>query len=282
MAVLQGKVAVVTGGTSGIGARTVELFVEEGAKVVIAGRRRDEGKALAKSLGLNASYFCVDVRREADVQAMITHAVTKYGRLDCLFNNAGNPGRVTSIADVDVTHLNDILAVHVCGVMLGMKHAAPIMIRQGSGSIINTGSIAGLRTGFSAHGYSAAKAAVIHMSRCVAVELGEKGIRVNSISPGSIVTGIFGKAAGLPDQIADATASRLTARFATFQSTPRAGVPNDIAHTALFLASDASSFINGQDLLVDGGNVGGLPWSEMLAQRRAFAAELSKHGEVEG
>jgi NAD(P)-dependent dehydrogenase (short-subunit alcohol dehydrogenase family) len=166
--------------------------------------------------------------------------------------------------------------------MLGVKHATPVMIRQGAGSIINTGSVAGLRTGFSAHGYSAAKAAVIHLSRCVAIELGKKGIRVNSISPGSIVTGIFGKAAGVSDKIADSTASRLTARFAAFQSTPRAGMPDDIARVALFLASDASSFVNGQDLLVDGGNVGGLPWSEMLAQRKAFAAELAERSGSDG
>lgn len=268
MGVLEGKVAIVTGGTSGIGARTVERFVEEGAKVVIAGRRREEGEALAKRLGREASFIRTDVAQEGEIKAMVEHALGKFGRLDCLFNNAGNPGRMTGIAEVEMEHYDAIMNTHVRGVVLGMKHAAPAMTRQGSGSIINTGSIGGLRAGTSPHIYATAKAAVIHLTRCVAIELAEKGIRVNSISPGAIVTGIFGKGAGVADTESDRTAAALKDGFARAQPLPRAGLPDDIAQAAMFLASDAASFITGHDLVVDGGNILGRPWSLSLAQRQ--------------
>ena len=274
MGALDGKVAIITGATSGIGARTAELFVEEGAKVVIAGRRQAEGEVLARKLGPAASFVRTDVTKEADIKAMIEQTLARFGRLDCLFNNAGNPGRIAGIADLDMEHFDTVIATHLRGVVLGMKYAAPAMVRQGAGSIINTGSIAGLRTGYSAHSYSAAKAAVIHVTRCVAAELGEKGIRVNSISPGAIVTGIFAKGAGLPDAVADRTAETLKARFAGIQPIPRAGLPDDIARAALYLASDAGSFINGQDLVVDGGIVIGGRWSALLKTRAGMAEEL--------
>ena len=274
MGALDGKVAIITGATSGIGARTAELFVEEGAKVVIAGRRQAEGEVLARKLGPAASFVRTDVTKEADIKAMIEQTLARFGRLDCLFNNAGNPGRIAGIADLDMEHFDTVIATHLRGVVLGMKYAAPAMVRQGAGSIINTGSIAGLRTGYSAHSYSAAKAAVIHVTRCVAAELGEKGIRVNSISPGAIVTGIFAKGAGLPDAVADRTAETLKARFAGIQPIPRAGLPDDIARAALYLASDAGSFVNGQDLVVDGGIVIGGRWSALLKTRAGLAEEL--------
>lgn len=276
MGVLDGKVAIVTGGTSGIGARTVELFAEEGAQVVIAGRRREEGEALARRLGPAASFIRTDITKEPEVKAMIDHALATFGRLDCLFNNAGNPGRMTSIADVDMEHFDATMATHVRGVLLGMKHAAPALLRQGSGSIINMGSVSGLRAGFSAHTYSAAKAAVIHLTRCVAVELGEKGVRVNSVSPGPIATGIFGKAAGdsgaAEDRAAAQARETLTTLVAPWQPLPRAGLPDDIARAALYLASDAASFVNGHDLVVDGGISAGRTWSTARADREALAA----------
>ena len=274
MGALNGKVAIITGGTSGIGARTVELFVAEGAKVVVAGRRQVEGKSLTKALGPAAIFVRTDVTKEGDVKALIEQTLAKFGRLDCLFNNAGNPGRLTPIADLDMDHFDTVIATHLRGVVLGMKYAAPAMIGQGSGSIINTGSIAGLRAGTSAHSYSAVKAAVIHITRCVAAELGEKGVRVNSVSPGAIVTGIFAKGAGVTDAMADSTAGGLKERFAALQPLPRAGLPEDIAQAALFLASDASSFVNGQDLVVDGGLIGGGRWSQLLKNRAGMAEEL--------
>lgn len=267
MGVLDGKVAVITGGTSGIGAATVELFVAEGAKVVIAGRRHAEGEALAARLGGAASFIRTDVGIEAEVAAMIAHAVQQFGRVDCLFNNAGTPGRMESIAETDMAFFDALVQVHVRGVVLGMKHAARVMLGQGSGSIINTGSVAGLWGGLSSHLYSMAKAAVIHLTRSVAMELAEKGIRVNSISPGAIVTGIFGKGAGQPPAVADRAAAGLAELFAGAQPIPIAGLPADIAQAALFLASDASRFVTGLDIVVDGGLTAGRSWSEMLATR---------------
>ena len=279
MGALDGKVAIITGGTSGIGARTAELFVAEGAKVVVAGRRQAEGESLTKALGSAAIFVRTDVTKESDIKALIEHTLAKLGRLDCLFNNAGNPGRLTSIVDLDMDHFDTVIATHLRAVVLGMKYAAPIMIRQGSGSIINTGSVAGLRAGCSAHSYSAAKAAVIHVTRCVAAELGEKGIRVNSISPGAIVTGIFAKSAGLADAVADSTADGLKERFAAAQPLPRAGLPEDIAQAALYLASDAGSFVSGQDLVVDGGRIGGSGWSQLVTNRAGMAEELKARAE---
>jgi NAD(P)-dependent dehydrogenase (short-subunit alcohol dehydrogenase family) len=274
MGALDGKVAVVTGATSGIGAKTAERFVAEGAKVVIAGRRHAEGEALARRLGPQAIFIRTDVAEEAQVTAMIERALAAFGRLDCLFNNAGTPGQMTGIADVDMAHFDATINVHLKGVVLGMKHAAPVMSRQGSGSIINTGSVGGLRAGTSPHIYAAAKAAVIHLTRCVAIELADKGIRVNSISPGAIVTGIFAKGAGLADGAADRTAESLMAGFAGAQPLRRAGVPDDVALAAVYLASDASSFITGHDLVVDGGNIAGPQWSTTMARREALARGL--------
>ncbi len=279
MGVLDGKVAIVTGGTSGIGARTVELFVEEGAKVIIAGRRREVGEALAHRLGAAASFVQTDVAEADQVQAMIEAAVARHGRLDCLFNNAGSGVPIAGIADLDIDKFDAAMRVLVRGVVLGMKYAAPVMLRQASGSIINTGSIAGIQAGFSGQTYSAAKAAVIHITRCVAVELGEKGIRVNSISPGAIVTGIFAKNAGVSDDFADQHTEEVAARFARAQPIPRAGMPDDIARAAVYLASDASSFVNGHDIVVDGGLTAGRSFSSTSAGRADMAAALRKAAE---
>ncbi len=147
------------------------------------------------------------------------------------------------------------------GVLLGMKHAAPVMKAQGSGSIINNGSVAGLRAGYSSMIYAAAKAAVIHLTRCVAMELGENNVRVNSISPGGIATGIFGKALGLDTERAEQTSEIIKEAFNEFQPIRRSGLTEDIAMAAVFLASDDAAFVNGHDLVVDGGLIGGRLWS---------------------
>jgi len=193
------KVAIITGGTSGIGARTAALFVEEGARVVIAGRRRERGEQLALALGEFARFVPTDVAVESDVKAMIEQAMTWFGRIDCLVNNAGTGSQWVGIAEVDLDRFDAAIAVHVRGALAAMKHAVPIMAAQGSGSIIAVASINGVRAGLGGLYYSVAKAAAIHLTCCAAVELGEKGIRVNTISPGPIATGIFGKAAGLDD-----------------------------------------------------------------------------------
>lgn len=274
MGALDGKVAVITGATSGIGARSAELFVEQGASVVLAGRRHEVGEALAKRLGASAHFVQTDVAEEAEVKALIDAAVARHGRLDCLFNNAGVGFPVAGIAELDIDAFDTGMRVLLRSVVLGMKHAAPVMVRQGSGSIVNTASIAGQRASISGAIYSAAKAAVIHATRCVAVELGEHGVRVNSISPGAIVTGIFGKGAGLASDLADRQADVLAERFAKLQPMPRAGMPDDVARAALYLASDASGFVTGHDLVVDGGAIAGRPFSAAKAARQNLAASL--------
>ncbi len=264
---LDGKVAVITGGTSGIGRSTTELFVQEGASVVIAARREQEGRRLVEALGARASFVRTDVTREADVEAAVNHAVSRYGRLDCIFNNAGGPVPGGGIESISVEHLDAAMALLLRGVVLGMKHAAPVMKRQGSGSIINTGSIGGLRAGYSfSLAYCAAKAAVIHITRCVAMELGESGVRVNSISPGGIATDLIPQFLGLGADATGQSLEKIKELFRRIQPIPRAGLPGDVAQAAVWLASDESSFVNGHDLVVDGGLGAGRAWT---AQRAA-------------
>ncbi len=272
---LDGKVAIVTGGTSGIGAGTVAVFAREGARVVIAGRTVEKGERLAAEIGENALFVRTDVSKEAEIEAMVARTVEHFGQLDVLFNNAGVPGPNQPIAHLTWEGYSSAMDVLVGGVMMGMKHAARVMKRQGSGSIINCSSVAAHRTGYGDHIYSAAKAAVSHVTRTVAMELGERGIRVNSISPGATVTPIFGKAMGFSTDDADSSAQKLNELFAANQPIPRAGQPEDIAQAAVFLASDESSFVNGHDLTVDGGLIGGRGWSDS-AERMRHLAEILK------
>src|SRR5215469_13216931 len=154
MLTLEGKVAVITGGTSGIGARAASLFVEHGARVVIAGRRRDRGEAAARMLGPSAVFVRADVAVEADVKAMIEQAVTRFGRLDCLVNSAGMGSQYVGIAEVDLDQLDRTIAVHLRGVLAAMKRAVPIMAVQGTGNIITIASINGTRAGLGGLYYS--------------------------------------------------------------------------------------------------------------------------------
>jgi NAD(P)-dependent dehydrogenase (short-subunit alcohol dehydrogenase family) len=274
MGVLDGKAAVVAGGTSGIGARIAELFIEEGAAVAIASPFAAEGEALAARLGAKARFIAADVAQEAQVKALVDGAVAAFGRLDCMVNNAGIAGRFRGIAGLDMAQYEETLAVVLRGVVLGTKHAAAVMLRQGFGSIVNTGSVAGSRAGYGPYDYCAAKAAVIHFTRCVATELGEKGVRANSVSPGGVVTGIFGKSLNLPPEEIEKTIAPLKAALAHWQPIPRAGLPDDIARAVLFLASDAASFVNGHDLVVDGGLVAGRSWPAQRAATEALMRAL--------
>jgi NAD(P)-dependent dehydrogenase (short-subunit alcohol dehydrogenase family) len=273
---LDGKVAIITGATSGIGERSAELFIEEGATVVLAGRRAELGEAIAARLGQNASFVQADVGAEADIKALIEGTAQRFGRIDVLFNNAGHGLPPFRIADADIATWDTMMSVHVRGVVIAMKYVAPIMQKQKSGSIITTASVAGYRAGGSSHAYSTAKAAVLHLTRSVAAELGEDGIRVNSISPGAIVTGIFGKGIGLDPNVADQELATLEARFTKAQPIPRAGVPDDIARAAVFLASDGASFVNGADIVVDGGAISGRPFSQGVGARKEMTEAISK------
>ena len=194
-------------------------------------------------------------------------------RLDYIFNNAGGPAPTGSITSVPVEGFDAAMALLVRSVMLGIKHAGAIMLKQRSGSIVNNGSIAGHQTGYSSSMiYSAAKAAVIHLTRLAGMELGEQNVRVNSVSPGAITTGILPKALGMDAGKADRATETIEKFYAKAQPMPRAGVPDDIAQCVLWLASDRSTFVNATDIVIDGGALGGrqyTPHQEGLRQVRA-------------
>src|SRR5439155_1817228 len=219
------------------------LFVREGARVVIAGRRREAGERMARTLGEGALIQRTDVTVEADVKALVDCTVEKFGQLDCLVSNAGTGSQPATIAEADLARFDAAMALHVHGVLAGLKYAARVMIPQKSGSIINIASVNGVRAGLGGLYYSIAKAAAIHLTHCAAMELGEKGIRVNTISPGPIVTGIFAKGQGLPPDEADANPqlaeTAIAAVLPRWQALPHVGRADDIAQAALFLASDA-------------------------------------------
>ena len=230
MGTLDGKVAVITGATSGIGAAIARRFVAEGARVVIGGRREELGEALAGELGGSASFRRADVTVEPDVEALVGHAADRYGPPDVVVNNAGGPGHWDGVADIDLDTFQGVLAAHLGGVVLGTKYAARTMVPRRSGTIINLAGTSGRLAGWCGPDYSTAKAAILHFTRCAALELGEHDIRVNSISPGVILTGMCG-------------------------SPPirRPGTTEDVAAAALWLAGDPTGLVNGHDLTLDGG-----------------------------
>jgi len=250
---LDGKVAVITGAASGIGLGTVELFVAEGARVVAADIQDEKGAMLAKRFPGKVAYAHCDVTDEGEIEAALKLAKSEFGGLDILFNNAGISDRMTSITEITAEGWSWIFDVLVRGPALGMKHAVPLMLERGGGSIINTASIAGLQAGWGPIAYSTAKAGVIHMSRVAAAQLSPQKIRVNAICPGLIATSIFGASMGLPREVADQMAARVADAAATVQPVPKAGMPDDIAQAALYLASDAAAFVSGTHIVVDGG-----------------------------
>ena len=267
---MDNRVAAITGGASGIGKSIVELFVKEGARVVVSDIEDELGQKLVKSLGENATFIHADVSLEDDIKDIIDRAVETYGRLDCMVNNAGMGGVQGGIETVPVEDFDRSIAILLRGVFLGMKHATPVMKRQGGGNIINMASIAGLRGVSQNHPYSAAKAAVIQLTRTVAMELAPHKIRVNSICPGSIVTSIFGALKGMSSAESAKTYENLSRLFERAQPLLRTGLPEDIANAALWLASDDSSFVTGHALVVDGGMSAG----QIYAQQMKFTAMI--------
>jgi len=258
---LDGRVAIITGGASGIGAATTRLFVENGARVVIGDLQQDLGEALAKELSPNAVFQKTNVANEEDVKAMAARAESAFGRLDSIFNNAGFGGALGGIAETPVEEWDLTFHVLVRGVFLGMKHAAPLIRRQGGGSIVSTASVAGLHAGYSPHAYAAAKAAVVQLTKSVALEMAEDGIRVNCICPGFIATPLALNTVGKPQSAIDARKPGME----KMQAIQRPGEPRDIAEMALFLASDRSTFVTGQAFVVDGGFHAGRPWRDQPA-----------------
>ncbi|MBK6317664.1 MAG: SDR family oxidoreductase [Dehalococcoidia bacterium] len=263
---IEGKVAVITGAASGIGAATARLFVAEGAKVVLADIQDERGARMVEELGPSASYRHTDVTNEDDIEGAVGHAVEKFGRLDVMFNNAGRGHAEGLIEDLTPQMFREVTDILLGSVVFGMKHAVPVMKRQGSGVIINTASIAGLGVGYGGSMYSASKAAVIHLTRVIANEVGESNIRVNAIAPGAIPTAIFGRAGGMTQEAAEALIPMLRAGFATAQPIPRSGDANDVANAALWLASEASSFVTGICIPVEGGLTTGKLFSQRVAE----------------
>ncbi|MCX7357285.1 MAG: glucose 1-dehydrogenase [Alphaproteobacteria bacterium] len=271
---LEGKVAVITGAASGIGRGTVDLFVKEGAKVIAADIQDDKGARMLEEHGEALRYIRCDVTSEADVKAAIDLATSAFGKLDCIFNNAGTASMGESSESVTAETFDAVMHLHVRAAMFGIKHAAPIMRAQGGGSIISTASIAGLQLGYGPYLYSVAKAAIKHMTTIAAGELGPSNIRVNCICPGFIATPIFARAIGLATQVADQTVQGVAEVAKHAQPIPKAGMPSDIAEAALFLASDGSSFVTGQALTVDGGMTLGRP----VGQSSAFEPLIKAMG----
>ena len=261
---LEGKVAVITGGASGIGAATASLFVAEGARVLIGDLQAEVGEEVAAVWGEHGAFQRCDVSSEADVAALVSGATERWGRLDVIYNNAGFGGTIGPISSISEGEFDLTFDVLLKGVFFGMKHAAPVMTAQRSGSIISTASVAGILVGWGPHLYNVAKAAVIHLTKTVAAELGEANVRVNSICPGIIATPL---AAGKPisyagREAAEERVQKMRDRPGFTQAIGRVGEPTDIARAALFLASDDSEWVTGTELIVDGGFHIGRPWGE--------------------
>ena len=256
---LDGKVAVVTGGASGIGEGTVQLFAEEGARVLAADILDERGQSVVESIGPSAAYIHADVSKEADVAGAVAHAVERWGRIDAIFNNAGAGGATQGLLEIDEAGYDATMDLLLKGVVFGIKHAARAMMETGGGAIVNTASVAGIDAGNGPAIYSVGKGAVVHLTKVAAYELGQHGIRVNCICPGGIATPIFGKVLGLSPEDADKTVDAMAQVMGGAQPIARAGRPLDIANAALWLSSDDSGFVTGHALVVDGGLTLGRP-----------------------
>lgn len=250
---LAGKVALITGGCSGIGLATVERFVAEGACVVAADVQDARGEKLQSRFPEAVRYARCDVMDEAQIASACALAAEVFGGLDCIFNNAAAAGLRGGVEAINAEGWDNVFALLVRGPALGMKHALPLMRARGGGSVVNTASIAGLQAGWGPLAYSSAKAALIHMSRCAAAELSPQNIRVNAICPGLIATPLFGTSVGMGAEAADAMAATVAQNAAAAQPIRKSGLPDDIAAAALYLASDDSLFVTGTHILVDGG-----------------------------
>lgn len=258
---LAGKVAIVTGGASGIGHATVEKFVAEGAQVVIADLDAEGGEKLAKECGHNARFARVDVSDADQVSGLISTAVDTYGGLHVMVNNAGIPSKMaSSFLRDEFVDFERVLAVNLLGVMLGTREAGRQMSKTGGGSIINVSSIGGIQAGGGVMTYRASKAAVLYFSKCAAIELAPYDIRVNCLAPGSIPTPILAASAkDFSEEARDmfVKASRETMR--KNRPLDREGAPEDVAEAALYFAGDRSRYLTGTVLPVDGGTTAGTP-----------------------
>jgi NAD(P)-dependent dehydrogenase (short-subunit alcohol dehydrogenase family) len=245
MAELAGKVAVVTGGASGIGRATAERFVAEGAQVVIGDVDAEGAEAVVAELGDAAAFQPTDVSDAGQVQALVDTAVERFGGLHVMFNNAGIGAPMTRFLHDDLSGFQREIDINLFGTFVGSQRAARHMKEHGGGVIINNSSLAGIEAGPGLVTYRAVKAAVIHFSKCIATDLGPYGIRVNCIAPGHILTAITTYDLGP------------IARYT--QPLQRKGTPEEAAHAVVFLASDKAAHITGAVLSIDGGSAAGMP-----------------------
>jgi NAD(P)-dependent dehydrogenase (short-subunit alcohol dehydrogenase family) len=247
---LENKVALVTGGTSGIGKAAALALAQAGAKVVVSGRREEEGRAVElaiKKAGGNAIFVRADVSRESDVKALVDKTVTAYGRLDIAFNNAGIEGQMGLTTDTQIAeNFDSVFNINVKGILFSMKYEAVAMLRNGGGSIINTSSIAGHIGTAGAGVYVASKHAVNGLSKSAALEFARKGIRVNTVSPGTIQTEMIDRMVGEGE-------SEVRKSWQDRHPVGRFGTVDEVAAAVVWLASPASSFVTGTDIAVDGG-----------------------------
>lgn len=266
---LDSKVAIVTGGASGIGLATVERFIAEGARVTIADIQDDVGAAIAARFGDSAQFVRTDVTVEADIEAVVEKTVDAFGQLDVMFNNAGAQGDRSSVLEFDTEAFDQTISLLTRSALLGHKYAARQFQRQDTGgSIISTTSAAGLQGGWSAPGYTAAKHAVVGVVKAAVAELGKFEIRSNAIAPGVIMTPILMKSFGVPREDSDRFVDFLAERLDSTQPSGRVGQPDDVAGVAVFLASDLSRYVSGTTIPVDGGAT--------AITRGTFAAEVAK------
>jgi NAD(P)-dependent dehydrogenase (short-subunit alcohol dehydrogenase family) len=243
------KVALVTGGTSGIGRAAALAFAREGAKVVVAGRREAEGNAVVRAItaaGGEAIFIQTDVAHEDQVAALVSQTLAKYGRLDVAFNNAGVEGSLGPITGQTVENYAHVFDANVKGVFLSLKHEIPALLRTGGGAIVNTSSVAG-SIGFANFGlYVASKHAVLGLTKSAALEYAAQGVRVNAVSPAAIQTDMLDRAFGAGE-------SDNKKLMASHHPVGRIGTPEEIADAVLYLSAPGASFVTGHDLVVDGG-----------------------------
>lgn len=251
---LQDKVAIVTGGASGIGLATVERFIAEGAKVTIADIAEEQGAAAAERLGDAAHFVRTDVTDEASIEQLVASTVERFGKLDVMFNNAGAQGDPAPILEATAEGFDRTIALLTRSVLLGHRFAARQFQAQGTGgSIISTASAAALQGGWSAAGYTTAKHAVVGVVRAAVAELAPLRIRSNAIAPGIITTPLMARTFGVPAEEAVAFADYLAEQLGSTQPIGRTGTADDIAKVATFLASDLSDYVTGVTIPVDGG-----------------------------
>jgi NAD(P)-dependent dehydrogenase (short-subunit alcohol dehydrogenase family) len=241
-------VVLITGALTGIGRATALAFAREGAGVVVSGRRDEAGHALAaelRALGVRAEYLRADVRHEADVRSLVEQTVAQFGRLDVAVNNAGTEGQLGPLTEQSEDNYRNTFETNVLGTLLALKHEMRAMLGQGSGAIVNLSSIAGQVGIAGASVYVASKHAVEGLTKSAALEGAAAGVRVNAVAPGPIQTDMLERFTGGNEEAKDGFLASLPAR--------RAGTPDEIAQTIVFLASDKARFLTGQCLAVDGG-----------------------------